>query len=72
MTRIIESNRANKCDIFNLAIKTSDIAYRGSPWHGTTKNETGNLVENLRDNTIKKMLRAKIISMLKKLGVKFL
>ena len=28
------------------------LAYRGLPWYGTTKNEAGKLVENLRDNTV--------------------
>ena len=30
----------------------SDPDYRVLPWHGTMKNETRNLVENLRDNII--------------------
>ena len=37
MTTFPESNRANNCDIFYLASKTSDLAYRDSPWHGTMK-----------------------------------
>ena len=52
VTTIPESNRSKNCDIFDLVSKTSDIAYRVSPCHGTMKNETVNLVENLRDNTI--------------------
>ena len=51
LKNIPEYNRANNCDIFNSVSKTSDIAYMGSPWHGTTKNEAVNLVENLRDST---------------------
>ena len=51
MTKISESNRVNNCYIFDSVNKTLDIASTVLPWYGT-KNETGNLVENLIDNTI--------------------
>ena len=69
MTTITESNRANNCEIFDLVSKTLDLAYRDSPWYGTIKNESENLVENLRGKKISKSLRAIIILKLKKLGV---
>ena len=72
VTAIPESNRANNCDILNLVSNMLDLTYRGLLWYGTMKNETGNLVEKLRDNTISKVLSAKIISMLNILGAKIL
>ena len=64
MNMIPEFNRANKCDIFNSPIKALALAYRGLLWYGTIKDETGNLVENIRYNFFSKMLSTKIISML--------
>ena len=50
MTTIPESNRANNRNILYLVVRTSDIAYRGSPWHGTMKRESVNPVGNPRGN----------------------
>ena len=52
MTTVPESNIANNCNIFNLVCKTSDQSFRGSLWHGAMRNETGNLLGNIRENTI--------------------
>ena len=52
MSKILESNRAKNCGIFDLIRNTSDLAYRVSSWHDTMKIESENLVENLRDNKI--------------------
>ena len=50
VTTIPDSNRSNNCDILNLVIKTLNISYRGSPWHGTmestSENFTGNKIFN--------------------------
>ena len=40
LTTIPEYNRANKFDIFDSVIRMLDLAYRGSPWHGTMKSES--------------------------------
>ena len=72
VTTILESNRENNHNISNLVRKTPDIAYRVSPWHGTTKNETGNLAENLGDKTIFKNIERKDNSNVEKLGAKVL
>ena len=48
---IPEYSIANNCDIYNLVGKTLDLAYMGSPWHGTMKHEFVNLVEKIRYNT---------------------
>ena len=50
MTTIPESTRSNHCKIFDSVIKTSDLAYRGFPWNGTTKTGSEKLAENLRCN----------------------
>ena len=67
VTTIPDSNRSNNCNIFDLFRKTSDIAYMGLPRHGTMKNESKNLVENLRGKKNFKLLRAKRIPKLKNL-----
>ena len=70
MTRIPESNRMSNWYIFNFFIKTSDIFYRGSPWHITIENEGKNLVENLKDNKISKNAECENNFEVKKLGTK--
>ena len=45
VTTVIDSNRENNCDIFDLVRKISDLVYRGFMWLGTMKSE--NLVGNL-------------------------
>ena len=70
VTMIPESYIENNCDIFNSVSKTSDLAYRGYPWHGTMKNETINLVENLRENTIFKNAECKENFNVEKVGRK--
>ena len=52
----VTRNNLSNCDIF-------DSVSRVFTGHGTMKNETVNLVENLRDNA--KVLISEIISMLK-------
>ena len=52
VTTIQESNIAKNCKILNLVSRESDISYRGSLWHSTTKIESENLVENLKGNKI--------------------
>ena len=41
---IPESNKYINFDIFDLVNKTSDLAYRGFPWHVKTKSKIKNLV----------------------------
>ena len=53
-----------KCGIF-------DLVSRGSLWHGTMKSESENLADKLGSNNIFKMLSAKMMLKLKKLGAKF-
>ena len=71
VTTIPESNRAKNCDIFNSFRKMSDLAYRASPWHVTIKNETGNLVENIRDKKFKNYERKDNFTV-EKLGAKIM
>ena len=52
VTTIPESNRSNNCEIIDYIIKTSNLSYRVSPWHGKMKSESKNLVGNLRDKDI--------------------
>ena len=54
----VSRTRTRNCEIFHWV-------RRVSPWHGTMKKEIENLVENIKDNKIKKILNAKIISILK-------
>ena len=39
VTMIPGSNRSNDYDIFDMVIRTSDLAYRSSACHGTIKSE---------------------------------
>ena len=38
VTKILESNRADNCDIFDLVKRPSDLAYRRSAWKGIMKS----------------------------------
>ena len=70
LTTIPESNRANNLDILNLFIKTLDIFSMVSRWHDTIRSETGNLMENLRDNKIFKNAERENNSNVEKFGRK--
>ena len=72
MNTIPKSNRANNCNIFNLVIRNFDLTNTGSLWNGTMKSKSENLVENHGGKKTSKMMSAKIISKLKKLGAKIL
>ena len=48
VTTIVESNRANNCDIFDLVNSPLDLAYMVLAWHGTMKSD----IENLQTNKI--------------------
>ena len=72
VTTTQESNRSNNCEIFYFVRKTLYLAYRVSPWHGTIRGESKNLVRDLRGNKNSKIMIAKIIPELKKLGAKIL
>ena len=48
VTTIPYSNMARNCDIFDLVIRTLDLAYRGLTWHRTMKSES----KKLRGNKI--------------------
>ena len=67
-TTVLESNRAHNFDIFNLVSRTSDLAYRGFPWHVTTKIK----VKILEATNFSKMLSLDLILKLKKLSAKIL
>ena len=71
MTTVPESNIVNNCDIFDLFIRTSDLACRGSPWHGKIKGESENIVENIGGKKVKNAER-KNNSEVENLGVKIL
>ena len=46
VTTILESNSASNCNIFDSFRGKSDLAYRGSPWHGAAKSESKNFGGN--------------------------
>ena len=59
VTTIPYYNRANKCNMLDSVIRTSDLAYRVSPRRGIIKIESENVVENLGGKKNSKMLSAK-------------
>ena len=49
MNTILESNRANSCKTFDPVNQNFYFSYRGLQWHSSTKVESENIGENLRD-----------------------
>ena len=68
ITTISESNISNNSGIFDSVSKTLDLAYRPPLWHIIMKNETENLVENLRDKNILKYTERAYTYEIEKLG----
>ena len=46
MTMIPEFNKSNNFSIFDLIIRTSDLSYRVSRWHGIVESESENIGGN--------------------------